>query len=1080
MKYLLVPTVVLAIVSTLRAEVLTSEQVVQQLMSETEKFSRDAAGFVLKRPHPAVAKLPVGTAASILPRLGDRLTGDAVRDTYIRYHLMHVLMQDDAPRDAKPYAALLASFPDSVPFERRKEGEYEPPELAAEYHKLVNQCRVTIGYPPFQKQIGPPESFEYMEEAQRKRCEKLWEQAQELRKKFTKTVDDGARDYNRRIVYVPWMARQVRGECLLAMVRSGETKAFQDAIAHVAKAGAADPSAAADGLQFLNAALADGWLAQYDAALLKSAAGTLKRAVIAADAALKPNQRQQHSLSEAAFTLITSLENGYIPSRPEPTEAKRPIEQIPKLARQQIKPEDITLEMIDNAIERALVAMDKHRPPETDLGPHSFDAAGVIRLSDGNVALSTWAMLAAGESPKSRWMQKRTTWVASFDSRSVYDRAMRLGVLASLPEARWMPWIKRDADWLINAITPNGGFTATVDAASKKTVPADNANSQYGLLGLASARKAGYEINEKVWRIVDKYWRDGQFPASDPNAGAWAVLPFSEVRTAKNSNAFEARPTGPMTAGGVLSLSFTERYLNGPKQIGVNTKLTPELAAGLNWLDANFDIDKVDGDSDLYYYLWTIQNVGQATGYRVLNKQDWFRVVTARLLSTQQSNGFWKGPKGEIVSTSYALLYLYRARGPLAFCKVRFDPQGKSNKPDAALPMPWNNRPHDLLNLTDAITEQTEIPTSWQIADLDQSVHELLESTALYLTTDRPFQLTEQQVDRLREYINAGGLLVMAPEGANTATAIASMRSLGASLYPKHEFKRIDRDHPYYRLAGAVKDQIPVSIVDNGVRPLMVIVERDISRDLQVNHSARRDAFALMTNIYLHATGLDTRRPRIATHYVRPAASPTRKALRAARIEHAGNFNPEPASLPQLAAIASHAGIGLTHEVIAPTALTAEVHVAFLTLDKGTKLTDADAKAIADWVAAGGTLWIDAAGGEADAVLAIDQTILKLGYRIDALKSASDSPAMGTDAQRPGSKRVESLTMRRDYAGPPLQLRTIHVADRPAIYVVHGDIGAGLSGVRHCGIVGFSVETTRTLVLNSLLALPAKPARKTK
>src|SRR6185295_17839501 len=94
---------------------------------------------------------------------------------------------------------------------------------------------------------------------------------------------------------------------------------------------------------------------------------------------------------------------------------------------------------------------------------------------------------------------------------------------------------------------------------------------------------------------------------------------------------------------------------------------------GLRWLDENFSFEVPDGDLDFYYYCWTNQNVGLASGYRTFKGVDWFREATAQLLNKQGADGLWKGPKGDQVSTSFALLYLYRAYGPLGICKLRFD-----------------------------------------------------------------------------------------------------------------------------------------------------------------------------------------------------------------------------------------------------------------------------------------------------------------------------------------------------------------------------------------------------------------------
>ncbi len=90
-----------------------------------------------------------------------------------------------------------------------------------------------------------------------------------------------------------------------------------------------------------------------------------------------------------------------------------------------------------------------------------------------------------------------------------------------------------------------------------------------------------------------------------------------------------------------------------------------------------------------------------------------------------------------------------------------------------------------MVNFVDYVSRQFEVPTSWQIADLAQPVYELAESATLYLATDKPFMLKPEEVQQLREYIQAGGLLVAAPEGTSTGATVKSMRALAAQLFPR-------------------------------------------------------------------------------------------------------------------------------------------------------------------------------------------------------------------------------------------------------------------------------------------------------
>jgi hypothetical protein len=51
-------------------------------------------------------------------------------------------------------------------------------------------------------------------------------------------------------------------------------------------------------------------------------------------------------------------------------------------------------------------------------------------------------------------------------------------------------------------------------------------------------------------------------------------------------------------------------------------------------------------EQDWFYYMWTVQNVGHATGYRRFKNIDWYRDATAKLLNSQQPDWAMDGSKG--------------------------------------------------------------------------------------------------------------------------------------------------------------------------------------------------------------------------------------------------------------------------------------------------------------------------------------------------------------------------------------------------------------------------------------------------
>ena len=728
-----------------------------------------------------------------------------------------------------------------------------------------------------------------------------------------------------------------------------------------------------------------------------------------------------------------------------------------------VKPEDLTIELVDAAIEKAIAALRGMRPAYVFL-PHEI---GWIRRDQnvrmGNQAVATWALLAAGQSYQMPDMHRRINFMLSQDQPRTFFRSMRAQMLGELPSRRFKPWLRRERMWLASAMTKPGGYQATW-TGDQSPDPGDHANAQYGTWGLLACQESGEAVTGKVWETIDRHWRTTQ----DGETGAWAVQ-----TVAKAEPNFYTRVSGPMTAGGVSVLGVTERFLYGPKLTDVGkANVSKHLRKGLGWLDTNFSLTDPNEEGDFYYYMWTVQRVGQISGYRTFNQIDWFRRVTAQLLTMQADDGSWNGPKGRVVSTAFGLLYLIEARSPLAFAKIRFDGT-------------WQNRPHDLLNLTDHLGGVFEESLTWQIAELNQPVHELIESPILYLTTHERFELSDEQVQRLRQYIDAGGMLLLAPEGIGSGRITSSFTALARKLFGgKAEWTKVPSEHPLIRLHDQVSPRFRMYMIHNGVRPLVVRCHDDISKPLQLNNAAKyRDTFRALGNLYLYATGIDPRRARLQTEYVvRKAVKPKRKAT-VVRIQHRGNFDPEPGALSQLQAIlANDHDVDMTVSTLRIGQLT-DQKLAFFTTTGDANLNDQETAAMRQWLERGGTLWLDAAGGGQAArenAQALCQQILP------------DSPLRPLDASNPiltgaglDVGYVNARVRYRRFAMQSMGLVTTarilgaRIAGRPAIYFSGEDITCGLAGLNHWDIFGYTPDSARRLVINSVLAHFPPPAPKT-
>ncbi len=143
----------------------------------------------------------------------------------------------------------------------------------------------------------------------------------------------------------------------------------------------------------------------------------------------------------------------------------------------------------------------------------------------------------------------------------------------------------------------------------------------------------------------------------------------------------------------------------------------------------------------------------------------------------------------------------------------------------------------------------------------------------------------------------------------------------------------------------------------------------DAGRAWQTDSSkTRQEAFELAANIFLYSVDKRNLMAKGDTYIVHPNTTPATRHVKIARIETDGNWDPEPAGWPRLAAI-MHNNNAIDLDV-APVKLGSDklagYKFASLTGTTPFKLEDAQQKELKDFVAKGGTLVVDAAGGSSE------------------------------------------------------------------------------------------------------------------
>ena len=1022
----------------------------------------------------------------------------------------------------------LDSLPSTIPAPAvqaawREELIYEPLEIRKQWERLRGSTVVEVGVPPFTERFYGTDALPHVSGARKQQVEQIVQQMKALEKQYTTTRDRDAVEYNKLVSNINLVLREYRARVVLVLLQSGQDKFLRDVLQATEAAVKADSKVAFDLLDAVYLATFDGYMALFDEQTLSRFGRDLERLGASheqwvwyerIDGGPRRRQIDVRNFAEAVFTLSQLMQAYYkVEWMARTADRDRAFAAVaesvsspPARPKSPFIADQLTARNVQEAIARATHALNepagetqaKRFLPYTEPGSRRQSRGEVPRritdpLEDGrwgnddnqwevnragNQALAAWAQLETGGHYLSPQLYRRLYWSLSRDTRSVFDRSMRLQMLGNLPSEEFNTWVRRDALGLYASLTHKGNFLEVNppvtenerNAGRSEAYPwGDHANGSYGVLGLWAASRAGADANLQAIAAIDQHWRATQ----DQTTGGWAILPLN-VPGVDAKLAGGTDVSASMTAAGLATLTLTERYLRGDEMASLGSRgRSPELDKGLAWLDKNFTLPSdetyKEGSRnrqliDFYYFMWTMQRVSRATGYQSFNDINLSRTVTAEILNRQNADGTWSdktGRSSDLVSTAFAMLYLADALQPAGIAKLRFDG-------------PWDNRPNDIWNFADYASDVFESPVTWQIVTPVEPLPALVASPILYLATDDDATIDDKGLQNLRDYVHAGGLIMLNADG-NKPKARTTLERLANALFPDLPVADLPRDHPIHSILYDV--DLPTRAVTNGVRPLILLPGRDLSEALQKDET-NEDAFKYLTNVYLYSVGRVTRRSRLDDDYLvlKPDAAKSLLSIKAARLDLGPGSNPEPLALPQLRAfmVQRHL-VDLALTTVKPEALSADTRLAFLSVTEGVTLTPDQGQKLMAWVESGGTLVVDAAGGSAEAGRAMGDILATLaggqgGHVIASFDPLINGQGLGDtahDNSRVAFNRFTTFTRR--VGNSPL-LRAIDVDGRPGIVFSNEDLSATLAGVDHWGLQGYTVEAARKLVANIVLA----------
>jgi hypothetical protein len=397
------------------------------------------------------------------------------------------------------------------------------------------------------------------------------------------------------------------------------------------------------------------------------------------------------------------------------------------------------------------------------------NGSGSPRAMDG---LVTYALLSAGESVDDpivkKLIEKLVEKVAggNYVGRQghIYEAGTDAMAMAAADQEKYREHIQAIADFIIKEQRNHGGW----DYPSGEN-GGDTSISQYGMLGLWAAARAGGNVPKLVWDKAAVWHSKSQLPE-----GAFSYHPNGGERFAKHS----------MTVAGIGSVSIARLYIYGPfaaadrkadsadvdaskkpkksnKAFGVLERVTPteiadpkvgitpkqlddsnykpisgrkeldgSIGRGMFWLSKQYTIENPTGWP--LYYLYGLERAAALTNAEKISGHDWYREGSTFLIRTQKPDGSWSDQAGPSPSTSFAILFLSRATEKLVPNAPRPPPTRKVPTFGGGIMAGARGLPADLtrLDTTDGTVKAktSDSPLDRLLADLENPKSQNVES----------------------------------------------------------------------------------------------------------------------------------------------------------------------------------------------------------------------------------------------------------------------------------------------------------------------------------------------------------------
>jgi hypothetical protein len=507
----------------------------------------------------------------------------------------------------------------------------------------------------------------------------------------------------------------------------------------------------------------------------------------------------------------------------------------------------------------------------------------------GYTALALLTLLKAGVDPARDECQRAASFISTAEQSRTYDVSLTALALDEFDRRKFRPVIEGCVRFLQEKQLSNGmwDYRVGVDGQIKagggqNSTDGDHSNSQFALLGLMAAQKAGIPIAAGVLEKARRHWSDSQAPD-----GGWGY----------GSSRGQTGSYGSMTAAGVASLFLLGNDLFvQTEKCGIYVE-NDRVARGIDWLSKSWNVAvnpaAKGGLAEPYYYLYAVERVGVLTGLKYLGSHDWYREGAAFLVKDQKTDGSWGRRLYGLSDTCFAVLFLAKGPAPILLSKLRWEGKGLVHRLDARH---WAEAAEPILRQR----------LSYQILEKKAPVSEYLKAPLLFINGHSAPTFTPEERETLRTFVRLGGIVV-AEACCSSPEFDRGFRQEMSAIFPEKRLVPLPSSHPIYSIRHQIRDPREMFIQGfTGCRTSVFYSPRGFTCAVDLGNDPNDIGFRIAVNAALYATGnqrlSDERQVdvKIAADAARAIDPVQRGAFLLAQVKHDGDWNPDANVVPNI------------------------------------------------------------------------------------------------------------------------------------------------------------------------------------